>query len=232
MLVLQVLTLHQRPALGDNVGADGVGAFQDGSEQFVGGDFAEDLDEDFFGFRELGLAEELGLESLSVPLHLLQNRVHHAYQSQNQGPVTNTGYVFEPPKACEPITLDNLPLQIGLVQDFFREKLRKNHDEPLVEDEDLPQKQRFPKPRLPPTGKISSPRKRPIREQQQAAKKKRKLEENEERNRTLQPPIGRLRLEMPDSNSNSNANAREQEAEKEAEANGTAMISPESITAS
>lgn len=34
----------------------------------------------------------------------------------------------------------------------------------LIEDDDLPQKQRFPKPRLPPTGKISSPRKRPIRE--------------------------------------------------------------------
>lgn len=47
----------------------------------------------------------------------------------------------------------------------------------LIEDEDLPLKQRFPKPRLPPTGKISSPRKRPLREQQQAAKKKRKLEE-------------------------------------------------------
>lgn len=35
----------------------------------------------------------------------------------------------------------------------------------MVEDDDLPQKQRFPKPRLPPTGKITSPRKRPIREQ-------------------------------------------------------------------
>lgn len=35
----------------------------------------------------------------------------------------------------------------------------------MIEDDDLPQKQRFPKPRLPPTGKISSPRKRPLREQ-------------------------------------------------------------------
>lgn len=154
-----------------------------------------------------------------MPLHLLQNRVYHHHQSQNQGSVTNTGYVFTPPPAYEPITLDNLPLQIGLVQDFFREKLRKNHDEPLVEDEDLPQKQRFPKPRLPPTGKISSPRKRPIREQQQAAKKKRKLEESE--SRTLQPPIGRLRLEMP----------AQEEAEAEVEKEGnTALISPESIT--
>lgn len=214
----------KRPALGDHAGADGVGAFNDGSEQFVGGDFAEDLDEDFFGFRELGLAEELGLETLSVPLHLLQNRMHSAYQAQHQGPVTNTGLVFPPPAPYEAITVDNLPNQIGLIQDYFRTKLRSNHDEPLVEDEDLPQKQRFPKPRLPPTGKISSPRKRPIREQQQAAKKKRKLEESGEKSKGLQPPIGKLRLEMPEPKENG------VDPEKEGEGNG-AMISPESITA-
>lgn len=210
-----------RPALGDNAGQDGVGAFQDGSEQFVGGDFAEDLDEDFFGFRELGLAQELGLETLSVPLHLLQNRMHSAYQAQNQGPTTNTGFIFPPLQPYEPITVENLPGQIGLVQDFFRGKLRANHDSPLVEDEDLPQKQRFPKPRLPPTGKISSPRKRPIREQQQAAKKKRKLEESEAK--SLGPPVGKLKLEMPKPDENSI------EPEKDGETNG-AMISPESIT--
>lgn len=71
-----------RPALDGNAGADGVGAFNDGSEQFVGGDFAEDIGEDFFGFRELGLDKEFGL-SFSVPLHLLQNRMHNAYAAQN-----------------------------------------------------------------------------------------------------------------------------------------------------
>ena len=218
---LAVTDTSERPALGDHAGTDGVGAFNDGSEQFVGGDFAEDLDEDFFGFRELGLAEELGLETLSVPLHLLQNRMHSAYQAQNQGPVTNTGLIFPPPSPYEAITVDNLSNQIGLVHDFFRAKLRGNHDNPLIEDEDLPQKQRFPKPRLPPTGKISSPRKRPIREQQQAAKKKRKLEENGKESKTLQPPVGKLRLEMPRENGVA-------EPEKEAEAN-RAMISPESI---
>ena len=50
------------------------------------------------------------------------------------------------------------------MQNFYLAKLHANGDAPLVEDEDLPQKQRFPKPRLPPTGKISSPRKRPIKE--------------------------------------------------------------------
>ena len=76
-----------RPVLHD-AGPDGANAFNDGSEQFVGGDFAEDLDEDFFGFKELGLDKEFGLMSLSVPLHLLQNRMHNAYQAQN------TKYVF------------------------------------------------------------------------------------------------------------------------------------------
>lgn len=70
-----------RPAL-DNAGTDGAGAFNDGSEQFVGGDFAEDIGEDFFGFKELGLDKEFGV-SFSVPLHLLQNRMHNAYAAQN-----------------------------------------------------------------------------------------------------------------------------------------------------
>ena len=71
-----------RPALNDGT-ADGSGAFNDGSEQFVGGDFAEDLDEDFFGFRELGLDKEFGLGSMSVPLHLLQSRMRAQNQVQD-----------------------------------------------------------------------------------------------------------------------------------------------------
>ncbi|KAK4553420.1 Transcriptional activator spt7 [Recurvomyces mirabilis] len=228
-----------RPALGDHAGADGVGAFQDGSEQFVGGDFAEDLDEDFFGFRELGLAAEFGLENLSVPLHLLQNRMHNAYQAQHQGPAVSTGLIFTPPPAYDAVSMDTLGTQIGLVQEFFRARLRANHDDPLVEDEDLPQKQRFPKPRLPPTGKISSPRKRPIREQQQAAKKKRKLEEGggggeEDKEKSggvhgkLGRPIGALKLKMPERRS---MDAAEPEKDGGGEVNG-ALISPESIAGS
>lgn len=76
------LTELLRPAFSDTTG-DGSSAFNDGSEQFVGGDFAEDIDEDFFGFKELGLDKEFGLASLSVPLHLLQNRMYSAHQAQN-----------------------------------------------------------------------------------------------------------------------------------------------------
>jgi transcriptional activator SPT7 len=81
------LTELLRPAFNDG-GGDGSNAFHDGSEQFVGGDFAEDIDEDFFGFKELGLDKEFGLASLSVPFHLLQNRMYNAHQAQNTQYVT------------------------------------------------------------------------------------------------------------------------------------------------
>lgn len=188
-----------RPALDPTtVGQDGAGAFTDGSEQFVGGDFAEDIDEDFFGFRELGLDKEFGLAGLSVPLHLLQSRI----QTQNPGAnaiSASTAVVMETPEAYPPVTYETLSQQIGIVQEFFRKKLDilaagKNDDEredvQLVEDDELPVKQRFPKPRLPPTGKISSPRKRPIREQQMMARKKRRLEIEAQREKERQATTG------------------------------------------
>lgn len=118
---------------------------------------------------------------------------------------------MEQPPPLEPVTVDNVNSQIGLVRGFFTEKLRANSNEPLLEDEDLPIKQRFPKPRLGPTGKITSPRKRPPKELQQMAKKKRKLEDGKDEvsgfpNGTAQvngvskgfvKPVGKLRLEMP-----------------------------------
>ncbi|PLB52915.1 Bromodomain protein [Aspergillus steynii IBT 23096] len=163
-----------RPALADG-GEDGSNAFNDGSEQFVGGDFAEDIDEDFFGFKELGLDRELGLATLSVPLHLLQNRMYNAAQAQNTS-ATQTVTLFSPPPPFPRITPETLASQIGLVQGFFSAKLQANNNEPLVEDLELPPKQRpmAARPRLPasgkipasassgPTGSTSSPQKRPL----------------------------------------------------------------------
>ena len=165
---------------------------------------------------------------MAVPLHLLQTRMHSNYQAQNQGPITTTGLVFEAPTPYESITIDNVGRQVGITQDFFREKLRRNHDETLIEDEELPQKQRFPKPRLPPTGKISSPRKRPIREQQQAAKKKRKLEEAQHGggDKGVQP-IGKLKLDPP----KPIVDGGEPEKRDVGEREDQSMISPESLTA-
>ncbi|ROT35784.1 transcriptional activator SPT7 [Sodiomyces alkalinus F11] len=170
------LTELLRPALTQDAGQDGAGAFNDGSEQFISGDFAEDLGEDFFGFKSLGLDRELGLDMLSVPLHLLQARVRNQYQMQTQAVGTTATQLLESLPSLEPVTKENIHDQIGLVKNFFLAKLHANGDMPLVEDEDLPVKQRRPRPRLGATGKIVSPPKRPPREQIALAKKKKKLE--------------------------------------------------------
>lgn len=165
-----------RPAVNDGGQDGGAAAFDDGSEQFVGGDFADELGEDYFGFKELGLAGEMG-GMLSVPLHLLQTKIHNQYQVQNQtqgGPSDTV--LFEDLAPPDPITKENIPEQIGLVRNFFLAKLHANGDSPLVEDEDLPVKQRRPRPRLGATGKIVSPQKRPPKEQNAINKKKKKLE--------------------------------------------------------
>ncbi len=163
-----------RPAVQEG-GQDGAQAFDDGSEQFVGGDFAEELGEDFFGFKELGLAGELG-GVLSVPLHLLQTRVRNQYQVQNQTTGPTNEVLFEELPSLEQVTKENIQEQIGLVKNFFLAKLHANGDSPLVEDEDLPVKQRRPRPRLGATGKIVSPQKKPPKEQNAINKKKKKME--------------------------------------------------------
>ncbi|KAK8140196.1 hypothetical protein PG984_000262 [Apiospora sp. TS-2023a] len=165
-----------RPALNDQTTTDGgAAAFNDGSEQFVGGDFAEELGEDFFGFKELGLASELG-GMLSVPLHLLQSRVHNQYQSQNPTTDSIDAVLFDDLPPQDSVNKENIQDQIGLVKNFFLAKLHANGDAPLVEDEDLPIKQRRPRPRLGATGKIVSPQKRPPKEQNAINKKKKKME--------------------------------------------------------
>jgi transcriptional activator SPT7 len=160
-----------RPALTD-AGEDGSKAFADGSDQFVTGTFADDINDDFLGFKELGLDVEFGIAFNSVPLHLLPSRMFNAAQAQNTTAI-QTEDSFPPPPPYARITTENVGNQIGLVQQFLKGKLDANHDEPLVEDLELPLKQRpMPaKTRLPASGKIpppagvsgntSSPQKRP-----------------------------------------------------------------------
>ncbi|KAM0811189.1 putative Bromo domain-containing protein [Seiridium cardinale] len=164
-----------RPALTEGTGDGGASSFNEGSEQFVSGDFAEDLGEDYFGFRDLGLAGELG-GMLSVPLHLLHSRVRMTYTSQNTttGPVD--AQMFDELSAPDPVTKDNIHNEIGLAKNFFLAKLHANGDQPLVEDADLPVKQQRPRPRLGATGKIVSAQKRPPKEQNAINKKKKKME--------------------------------------------------------
>ena len=69
---------------------------------------------------------------------------------------TITEHLFAPPPPYPRITLSNIQSQPILIRDFFLHKLHANNDEPLVEDLELPPKQRpnHGRPRLPATGKI------------------------------------------------------------------------------
>ncbi len=97
--------------------------------------------------------------------------------------------ILEPIAPYERVTLPTVKSQIGLVQNFFLAKLHANGDEPLLEDEDLPTKQRYPKPRLPPTGKILSPRKRPAKDQGGNKSKKKKTEHKKDGGDVVVPGV-------------------------------------------
>jgi transcriptional activator SPT7 len=154
-------------------------SFEDNSEQFMTGDFSNDLGDDFFGFKELGLDREFNMLSKSIPIYLLHSRLHNQFSSTGSLSKRNK---FEDLKDYEPQVLraSEIPAQIGVLQPFYQKlydksvaqfiKLQKKKNEstelpennslPLVEDEDLPQKQRNVRPRLPPTGKIAGIKKK------------------------------------------------------------------------
>jgi transcriptional activator SPT7 len=142
-----------RPALTDET-ARGQGSFDDGGEQFVGGDFAGDLDEDFFGFRELGLDREFGMASLTVPFHILQNRLGISNQQANA--VDLGEKMFKEPPRWPKVNVENVEEMVGIVRGWFEKRLKENGDRPLTEDLELPPKQRpgYGRARVPATGKI------------------------------------------------------------------------------
>lgn len=113
------------------------------------------------------------------------------------------------------------------MQNFFLAKLHANNDEPLVEDDDLPAKQRFPKPRLPPSGKITSPRKRPLKEQGGNKNKKRKTGPTEPGEGVLKMK-GKLALATGAVQMERTESGRGSEGDKD-EGSGVGMMSPESM---
>lgn len=153
--------------------------FEDNSEQFTTGDFTGDLGDDFFGFKELGLDKEFKMLTSSIPINLLHSRLQSSLTSADST-TKATKYEDLRDLATPKLTAADVQNQIGLLQPFYNDlvkrteahyvKQQKRNGESielpppnklyLLEDEDLPQKQRNIRPRLPPTGKISSVKKR------------------------------------------------------------------------
>ena len=154
-------------------------SFEDNSEQFMTGDFSNDLGDDFFGFKELGLDKEFKMLSSSIPIYLLHSRLHNSFTNSGSASKRNK-YEDLQEYTAQFLTAADVHKQVGLLRPFYSKlnekskahfvKLQKKKGEPtdlpednllvLIEDEELPQKQRNIRPRLPPTGKITAIKKK------------------------------------------------------------------------
>lgn len=156
-------------------------SFDDNSEQFMTGDFSNDLGDDFFGFKELGLDKEFNMLSSSIPIYLLHSRLHNQFASASGVSLRNK---YEDLNEYVPanLTVADVKNQVGVLIPFYTKlsdkskahfiKLQKKKGEPtdlpedhlllLIDDEELPQKQRNIRPRMPPTGKITTIKKKII----------------------------------------------------------------------
>lgn len=148
--------------------------FDDGSDQFFNGDFSQQIGDDFFGFRELGLDKELGALGTTVPFHLLQSRLASSNKLQLNEQVSKE-FAEQVPDYL-PINRQAATKQLSILQPFFLARLDLNgastqvpkHDNAneletvLLEAERLPPKQRNTRPKLPPTGKIPGVKKKSI----------------------------------------------------------------------
>ena len=155
--------------------------FEDESENFVTGNFANELTgEDFFGFKELGLEKEFGVLSSSVPLQLLTtqfqanenekkvqiNKVQpeeidsiNYYRLTKRDVETNDRYKFLKPileKAYKKSKIYSLKPNKNATEVKTAQQDPDSDSYIILEDEDMPQKKGSSKLRLPPTGKIST----------------------------------------------------------------------------
>ncbi|SCU94551.1 LANO_0E07140g1_1 [Lachancea nothofagi CBS 11611] len=163
--------------------------FEDESQSFMTGDFSSEITgEDFFGFKDLGLDREFGVLSNSVPMQLLtfqfqgkgsETKIQDkkiqpeefndvAYSDVTANSVQEGKYW----KTLQPLLeralsrFKNQSLKNGKqkTSESASGRHQESTDFVLAEDEDIPSKSKSSgKPRLPPTGKISTNyRKKPI----------------------------------------------------------------------
>ncbi|KAJ7623356.1 hypothetical protein FB45DRAFT_797436 [Roridomyces roridus] len=104
---------------------DDEGLFEDEDEEdsaaLTMGDFADALGEDYLGLRELGIAAEFGMSSLSVPKRLLRGKRRGAGAAGGMGNAAPAPpplpYPLPPPFV--PLTAAKVDAQIGLLRPYY-----------------------------------------------------------------------------------------------------------------
>ncbi|KAL0136261.1 hypothetical protein V8B55DRAFT_1537872 [Mucor lusitanicus] len=127
-------------------------------DTFITGVFGEDLGEDYFGFKSIGLDREYNIDTLNIPSRLW-------FGKKDKSPTMHDAnnepqYKYPPPPTFLPLTSEKNV--IGLLQPFFAKKLSDPSGKPLIEDEYIPRSKN--RPRYPPTNKTAAGRKKLAKE--------------------------------------------------------------------
>ncbi|KAJ7184086.1 hypothetical protein C8R46DRAFT_1208327 [Mycena filopes] len=97
------------------------GLFEDEEEEggaLTMGDFADALGEDYLGLRELGIAAEFGMQSLSIPKKLLRGKKRAVGVATNVAPAPPP-LPFPLPPPFLPLTAAKVESQIGLLRPYY-----------------------------------------------------------------------------------------------------------------
>ncbi|KAH9020108.1 hypothetical protein EDB84DRAFT_1515737 [Lactarius hengduanensis] len=172
----KIANVYQEFTSAEAIDDDTLFANEDDEEEesaFVMGQFTDDIGEDFLGLRELGIAAELGLSSLSIPKRLLKGK------KNAKGP-NATAKSAEPPPPYPPpppfvlLTAESVKNQIGLLRDFYERRLASTSASgvaPVVLQDDPPNPSQA---KLGPLGQVLRPSSAAIAAAASGSKKKAK----------------------------------------------------------
>ncbi|KAI0325865.1 hypothetical protein GY45DRAFT_1374421 [Cubamyces sp. BRFM 1775] len=90
--------------------------------EFVMGHFAESFGEDFLGLKELGIADEFGLASLSIPKRLLKGK-GKVKEGPSAAKPTEPPPPFPPPPPFIPLDSTMVDNQIGLLKPYYQSRI-------------------------------------------------------------------------------------------------------------
>ncbi|KAH9851132.1 hypothetical protein C2E23DRAFT_832648 [Lenzites betulinus] len=91
--------------------------------EFVMGNFAESFGEDFLGLKELGIADEFGLASLSIPKRLLKGKGKGVKEDPSVAKPKEPPPPFPPPPPFIPFDSTMVDNQIGLLKPFYHSRI-------------------------------------------------------------------------------------------------------------
>ncbi|KAI0827764.1 hypothetical protein BC628DRAFT_1368312 [Trametes gibbosa] len=91
--------------------------------EFVMGNFAESFGEDFLGLKELGIVEEFGLASLSIPKRLLKGKGKGVKEDPAAAKPKEPPPPFPPPPPFIPLDSTMVDNQIGLLKQFYQTRV-------------------------------------------------------------------------------------------------------------